>query len=324
MRSKPSSAFAIVQPWLSCPNHVLLRHADIVEEGFAELLMTAERLDRPARDARRREIDEQEGNALLLLGGLVGAHEQEDPVRVLRERRPCLLAVYDPVVAVEHGFAAQGREIGAGIRLRIALAPHVLAGEDARQVCLLLLLGAEADQQRPEHDDAHVRRARHAGAVEFLDEGDLLAGRQAHAAIFFRPRRGEPSPLRELDAPGLDLVPVHAAWKVHQFRRAVLRDEIANHRAEGRIVHRFVIVLRRRDGDVHGGTSYCDRAMQYRLIFHMRSHHARSRLNALREGADVLSTIPSETRRNPQDEVSGVRRPSTALMRETRLTPRIS
>ena len=41
--------------------------------------------------------------------------------------RPDLLAVEHPLVAVELGPAAQAAEVGAGVRLGVPLAPHVLA-----------------------------------------------------------------------------------------------------------------------------------------------------------------------------------------------------
>ncbi len=93
----------------------------------------------------------------------VGAHQAEDPVGVVRERGPDLLAVDDVVVALAHGARLQRREVGAGAGLRIALAPEVLAVVDARQEALLLRVGAEAQQHRRAH--ARGRRAAAAGAA---------------------------------------------------------------------------------------------------------------------------------------------------------------
>jgi hypothetical protein len=47
----------------------------------------------------------------------------------VRERRPDLLAVDDVDVAAALGARAGGREVGAGIRLREALAPDLVGGE---------------------------------------------------------------------------------------------------------------------------------------------------------------------------------------------------
>jgi hypothetical protein len=86
------------------------------------------------RDAGRRHVDQDERDAFLLLRGLIGAREHEDHVRELRERDPRLLAVDDVVVAVAVGARFERREIGAGFGFRIALAPPVVAAQNARQV----------------------------------------------------------------------------------------------------------------------------------------------------------------------------------------------
>src|SRR3546814_4477763 len=70
---------------------------------------------------------------ILLLRILVGADEEESPVGMLRQRRPGLLPVDDIVVAVAHGRRAQAGKIRTRARLRIALAPPILARQDARQ-----------------------------------------------------------------------------------------------------------------------------------------------------------------------------------------------
>src|SRR3546814_1819714 len=79
------------------------------------------------RDAGRRHIDQKEGDALLRLRRGVGAHERENPVGVLRESRPGLVAVHDIMVAVAHRSRADIGEVRPGPRLRIALAPPVVA-----------------------------------------------------------------------------------------------------------------------------------------------------------------------------------------------------
>jgi hypothetical protein len=49
------------------------------------------------------------------------------------QRRPHLLAVDDPLVAVAHGAGGETGDVGAGAGLAEQLAPDVLAGEDAPQ-----------------------------------------------------------------------------------------------------------------------------------------------------------------------------------------------
>ena len=53
-------------------------------------------------------------------------------------------------IARRHGFGAQASEVGAGVGLRVALAPHMLAAQDARQKALLLLwrMGKEGSTAR--------------------------------------------------------------------------------------------------------------------------------------------------------------------------------
>ena len=79
-----------------------------------------------------------------LLRGGIRAHQREDPVGQVAVRGPHLAAVHDEVVAVAHRAGLERGEVGAGVRLRVALAPADLAARDLRQVLALLLLGAVA------------------------------------------------------------------------------------------------------------------------------------------------------------------------------------
>ena len=74
----------------------------------------------------------------LLFRFLAGAHEAEDPVGVLRERRPGLDAVDEEVVALVFRFRAQRREVGARTGFRITLTPPHIGVEDVRQKSALL------------------------------------------------------------------------------------------------------------------------------------------------------------------------------------------
>ncbi len=86
---------------------------------------------------------------------VAGAHQREHAVGVVRMRGPDLGAVDDVVVAVAHRAGLQRREIGAGARLGIALAPVILAGENPRQIEVLLLRRAETDDDGADHLHAH-------------------------------------------------------------------------------------------------------------------------------------------------------------------------
>jgi hypothetical protein len=109
----------------------------------------------------------------------IGAGQHEDPVGGVAGRGPDLLAVDDPLVAVEHGAGGDVGQVGAGVGLGVALAPAVLAGDDAGQEVALLLVGAPHDDGVADHADAEAvvaRLGRHVGLGELLGEHHLLDG----------------------------------------------------------------------------------------------------------------------------------------------------
>ena len=108
------------------------RNADILEDHLVEVRHAAETLYRAHRDTGQVHVDQQDRDAVLLLAGTVRAHQRETPVRPVGVGSPDLAAVDDVTVAVAHRAAAEGSEVRTRVRLRIALAPDDLAGEDAR------------------------------------------------------------------------------------------------------------------------------------------------------------------------------------------------
>src|SRR3546814_4604647 len=80
----------------------------------SDLTAAVDRFDRPHGDAGRFHIDEQEGDALLLAAAIVGAHQREHPVGMLRLRGPYLLAVDHIGVAIAIGPCLERREVRAG------------------------------------------------------------------------------------------------------------------------------------------------------------------------------------------------------------------
>src|SRR5581483_3390739 len=126
-------------------DEVFRRHAHRLEERLAERRRARDQPDRPRRDPRRRHVDEQEADTLVLRRARVGAHQAEHPVRLIGVRGPDLLAVDDVRIAVEDGARLQAGEIGAGARLAVALAPADPAARDRRQVLEALLLRAELE-----------------------------------------------------------------------------------------------------------------------------------------------------------------------------------
>ena len=119
----------------------------------------------------------------------IGADEQLAEVGDLRVGRPELVAGDDVVVAIAHRTRTQRREVGSGAGLGEALAPHVFAPEDARQVPGPLLgraLGGDGRTgvQGADEVAAHVRCARPFG---LLEEDQLLGGARTASAVLGRP-----------------------------------------------------------------------------------------------------------------------------------------
>ena len=95
----------------------------VVEEHFAELGGAVWLGDATNFDTGLIHGHEQIRDALVLGCIGVGAGEQEAVVGVMALRGPHLLAVDDPLVAVEHGRGLQAGKVGARVGLREALAP---------------------------------------------------------------------------------------------------------------------------------------------------------------------------------------------------------
>jgi hypothetical protein len=169
------------------------RHFHVVEPDLVHLVLTVEHDDRPHGHARGLHVDQQEGDALLRAALAGGAHQAEDPVGVLRQRGPGLLAVDHIDLAAAFGAGFQRGQVGAGARLGIALAPPVLARADARQEVRLLRRGAEGHDHRRYHAQAEGHQRRRAGVGAFFLEDVLLGGRPARAAKLHRPGRSHPA-----------------------------------------------------------------------------------------------------------------------------------
>src|SRR3954467_73577 len=133
-------------------------------------------------------------------GGGVGAAEAEDHVGVLGERRPGLLAVDDPLVALAFGLGLQRGEVGAGAGLGEALAPPIVDIGDAGQILLLLLFIAEGVDHGADHADAEGERLRRRIGLQLFVEDVVLHGGPAGAAILLGPVADAPALLVE-DAP---------------------------------------------------------------------------------------------------------------------------
>ena len=204
------------------------RHAHVFQEHFAQLAVPRHVPDRPHPDAGLVHVDQEEADAGLLLRLLVGARQHEDVAGVGGERGPDLLAVDDVLVAIGDRLGTQPRQVRARIRFGVPLAPQVLASDDLRQPLVALLGRAVADQQRADHQDAHVGKARDAPALVLLVEDQQLGRVKAHAAVLARPVRRDPAKLGHLAVPEPDFLPEQAPRGIAQFVRVVGLEEVAD------------------------------------------------------------------------------------------------
>src|SRR5262245_47161442 len=109
-------------------------------------------------------------------------------------RRPDLLPVDDPLVALAHGARPQAGQIRAGGRLREELAPDLLTGERARRIAPLVLFARVGEEGGHAHAQPDFEVAAGDEEVRFLLAPDhLLDGAPAPASVLAWPRdAGEP------------------------------------------------------------------------------------------------------------------------------------
>ena len=95
----PEQIFRNIPSAIQFANDLVLGHHDIVEECFAERRIARNQLDWLGRNAGRFHVEQQEADALIFVG-LVGAHEAENPICLVRIRRPDFLAIDDPMISL--------------------------------------------------------------------------------------------------------------------------------------------------------------------------------------------------------------------------------
>src|SRR5262249_34278866 len=132
-----------------------------------------------------------------------------------------------------------------------SLTPDLLRAEDLRQVAPALLFGAELDQRRPDHLDAHhADETGRPGADHLLVEDRLAHDVGALTAPLLRPGEREVADLVHLPLPGLRL---RDAARVAELERAsvalALRDVLPEPGSyvalEGALLRRVAQVHRR-------------------------------------------------------------------------------
>src|SRR3546814_6395697 len=80
---------------------MLHRNANVREEHLVDLMLTFERYNRSHLHARRLHVDQEEGDARLLLALCRCTHQAEDHVGILGECGPGLLTI-DQIRSEEH------------------------------------------------------------------------------------------------------------------------------------------------------------------------------------------------------------------------------
>ncbi len=160
----------------------------------------------------------------MSFGSWLGAAQHEDPVRVVRVRRPDLLAVDHPPVAVESGLRRDAGQVRARARFGVALAPQLLETADPGQEAFLLFRSAERDERRaqqPLADDVDLRRRVRLRVL--LVEDDLLL----HAALT-GPAEARPPVGRQVPVPPQPALErlVLAAGSTQAAQLSELTDEV--------------------------------------------------------------------------------------------------
>ena len=187
-------------------DQVIGGHLHVVKPDLVDLGLAVEQHDGAHGHARGLHVDQQKGNAGLRFAFGAGAHQAKNPVAVLAQRGPGLLAVDDVVIALALGLAFDGGQVRAGTRLAVALAPPDLATGNAGQKALLLLGVAKGHDDRRHHHRPEGHHARRAGQGAFFFKQMLLHRVPARAAEGLGPAVAQPAFLAQNPGPALQVV----------------------------------------------------------------------------------------------------------------------
>src|SRR3546814_3622631 len=124
-------------------------------------------------------------------------------------RRPPRSTRTDTLFPYTTLFRSQAGKIRTRARLRIALAPPILARQDARQEMRLLLGRAESVDDRTDHRETKGHQADAVGARGLFRPDETLRRGPAGATIFDRPRGRDPALFVENFMPGEEILLGH-------------------------------------------------------------------------------------------------------------------
>ena len=215
-------------------NLVFRRHLGIGEEHLVERRMAVHLLERAHFHAALVHGQNEVGKPLVLRHVPIRARQQQAVVRMMGAGGPHLLAVDDPLLAVELGAACRPGEVRTAPRLAEELAPGVFAGEDAAQILGLLRIGAMFEKRcRRQQTNAGLGNAHRAHARELLVHHRCQRLRQVAPEPRLRPRRHPPAGVRQLAAPlgqARVRIPVRvqpsAHFRAHRCRFVAVRGRV--------------------------------------------------------------------------------------------------
>ena len=167
------------------PMTLLGRHPHVVEQQLAGVDAAHAHLAVGGADAEpgRVAVDDERGDRVVVAGGrFLRLGEHRVPVGLHDARHPALGAAEDVLVAVLDGLGAHAHDVGAGLGFGQAERAALVAGGDAGQVLLLLLLGA-GDHDRAGWQPGEQQHER--GVFEYLATSSMA---------MVRPRMPAPPP----------------------------------------------------------------------------------------------------------------------------------
>ncbi len=175
---------------------MVVGHAHVGEEHLVERRAAGHLPQGPHLDTGRVHVDDEPGQALVLREVRVGAADDLAEVGVLRARRPHLLAVDHPLVAVALGLGLQAGEIGPRDGLAEQLATDKIAAVHRLEIAPLGLRSGVGQDRGRDHAEADAERGLRRRLVLRLDrEVHALVGRRQLAAAV-RGRASDPSEAR--------------------------------------------------------------------------------------------------------------------------------
>ena len=144
------------------------------------------------------KIDQQHAQTLATPLLRIGAGQQDHPVGVHGMAGPDLAAVDDVLLSIADRRRVQVRQVGASVRLAVALTPHLLHAGDLAEVAVLLLLGPQRQEYRAQHVQPVGVADADPAVGHLLADQHLVHRRQAPAAVLLGPVWHQPPVVEQL------------------------------------------------------------------------------------------------------------------------------